>query len=317
MLVIAALAMTVAIPVGAQTTPATTSPLHTVQGKVISITGSTSFEVQNGNQPEVTVNVDGNTKYYQMNMGKARADVNNTVTRDNQQARRNGRPLPSRANDLKRAHIPANWRDNLGWLDSFDTGSQFSDIQIGDRVIARTTNDGNNLAKQILIIKAPVIQQVKGTISAVTSNSITIGTNNIVVTVDTNTRITLKGLMQVQTGQYAVAVYNKNTMVAQTISIQTNAPTTPTPAALSSIAVTVPQASLPVGSTEQLTAMGSYSNGVTANITSQVNWGSSPDGIATISSTGIATGSSAGTTSITASESGITSPQASLTVTSP
>ena len=197
---------------------------------------------------------------------------------------------------MKRAHIPANWRDNLGWLDTFDTGSQFSDIQVGDRVIARTTNDGNNLAKQILIIKAPVIQQVKGIISAVTGNSVTIGTNNIVVTVDDNTRITLKGLIQVQTGQYAVAVYNKNTMVAQTISIQANAPTTPTPATLSSIAVTVPQASLPVSSTEQLTAMGSYSNGVTANITSQVNWGSSPAGLVTISSTGVATGSSAGTT---------------------
>ena len=57
----------------------------------MSINGTTSFEVQNGNQPEVTINVNGNTKYYQINMGKAQADVNNTVTRDNQQARRNGR----------------------------------------------------------------------------------------------------------------------------------------------------------------------------------------------------------------------------------
>ena len=63
MLVIATLALTVAIPAGAQTTPTTTPPLHTVQGKVVGITGSTSFEVQNGNQPEVTINVDGNTKY--------------------------------------------------------------------------------------------------------------------------------------------------------------------------------------------------------------------------------------------------------------
>src|SRR5205807_2094730 len=66
---------------------------------------------------------------------------------------------------------------------------------------------------------------------------------------------------------------------------------------LLSIAVT-PDASsnpsVPVGLTLQYTATGSYSDGSTADITSQVSWSSSNTGIATISTAGLATGVAAG-----------------------
>jgi uncharacterized protein YjlB len=91
----------------------------------------------------------------------------------------------------------------------------------------------------------------------------------------------------------------------------------PTPT-LSSIAVTpASPANLAVGSTQQFTATGTYSDGSSADITSQVTWASSDESIATISSTGLATGVAAGNTNITASMSEVTSPAVTLTVISP
>ncbi len=106
-------------------------------------------------------------------------------------------------------------------------------------------------------------------------------------------------------------------MVAQTISIQTNQAPVPAPgnAVLTSITVTPPApANLPVGSTQQFTAMATYSNGTQADVTSQVSWASSIGTVATISSTGLATGVAAGSTLIAASLSGITSAAVTLTV---
>ena len=85
---------------------------------------------------------------------------------------------------------------------------------------------------------------------------------------------------------------------------------------LSSIAVTPnPPVNLAAGSTLQFTATGTYSNGSTANITSQVTWASSNTTIANITSSGgLATGEATGTTYITASLSGVISPGVTLNV---
>src|SRR5262249_10843973 len=57
---------------------------------------------------------------------------------------------------------------------------------------------------------------------------------------------------------------------------------------------------LTVGGTQQFTATGTYSNGSTQNLTSQVTWASSNTAAATISSTGVATAAAAGSTTISA-----------------
>ena len=317
---ITALVVGMAIPALAATTANTAnSALHTIQGTVSTISTS-SFTVQTGNQAPVTINVDQNTKYYQMSMGKAQLNANTSVDKDNRQMQKEGKVQPPKANDLKNAHIPDNWRETLAWLDKIDTSTQFSNIQVGDRVIARTTNDANNLAKQLLLIKAPVIQQIKGTISAVSANSITItpasGTA-VTLNLDGKTRVTLKGLILVQNGQYAIVTYNRTTLVAQLVNIQAAAPTTTTTVTtLATIAVTpASPANLPVSSTQQFTAIGTYSNSTTANITSQVTWASSDITKATITSPGgLATGIAVGSTNITAVLNGITSTAVTLTV---
>lgn len=85
--------------------------------------------------------------------------------------------------------------------------------------------------------------------------------------------------------------------------------------ALTAIAITPASVTVARGQAIKFTATGSYANGSTADITSQVAWASASTNIASITSgSGVATGVTVGSTEVTASASGITSPGASLTV---
>jgi hypothetical protein len=75
---------------------------------------------------------------------------------------------------------------------------------------------------------------------------------------------------------------------------------------LASIAVTPSNPTLQVGTSQQFTATGTYSDSSTQNLTSQVNWTSSNPAAATISASGLATAVAAGTTTISATLSNVT-----------
>ena len=84
---------------------------------------------------------------------------------------------------------------------------------------------------------------------------------------------------------------------------------------LSSIMVESPlSVNLGVGYKLLFNAIGTYSDGASAEITSKVTWTSSNPAVASISSDGMATGITVGTTEITASLSGVTSPALTLVV---
>ena len=95
---------------------------------------------------------------------------------------------------------------------------------------------------------------------------------------------------------------------------------TVTAATLVSIQVTPPSPSLPKGLTQQFTATGIYSDNSTQDLTSTVAWSSSDSTIASISnapgSNGLASAAGFGSASISASLGSVTSPGATLTVTS-
>jgi type IV pilus assembly protein PilY1 len=98
-------------------------------------------------------------------------------------------------------------------------------------------------------------------------------------------------------------------------TLNVNAPPQPPPTpTLESITVQPPDPTISVGQTQQFTAIGTYSDGSTLNITNQVSWSSSSGGIASIGAGGLATGVAAGTTTITATLSTI-SGDTMLTVT--
>jgi len=73
---------------------------------------------------------------------------------------------------------------------------------------------------------------------------------------------------------------------------------------LASISVTGPP-SVMVGQTQQFTATATVSDGSTANVSSTVSWSSSNTGVATVSSSGLVKGISAGSANISASLSGV------------
>lgn len=74
-------------------------------------------------------------------------------------------------------------------------------------------------------------------------------------------------------------------------------------------------ASLAKGLTQKFTATGYYLNGSTLDITSSATWNSVSPTVATVDTSGLATGTGVGSTNITASFGGVTSTFVSLTVT--
>lgn len=99
-------------------------------------------------------------------------------------------------------------------------------------------------------------------------------------------------------------------------SVTGSASVTVGPAALLSMAVSAPQASLPLGESEALVATGSYSDRTTQALTQSAAWVSSSPAIASVTSTGVLQGKGVGTATISATAGSITG-VASLTISPP
>lgn len=85
---------------------------------------------------------------------------------------------------------------------------------------------------------------------------------------------------------------------------------------LSAIAISPAGPSIPINTTQQLTATGSYSDGSSRDLTSLVTWSSSTIANATVDAAGLVSGLAAGTATITATL-GSVSKSTSVTVTAP
>jgi len=235
-IVIMALVTGMALPVLADNTSKLINGLRLIQGEVISVASDNSTSdnstivVQNVNQQQVTIKVDANTQYYTISVGKASEAVKNLTVKDKivKNKTNNAGPKQFNATAPGESVTTASCGIDPNWLGRNGKQAQFSDVQVGDRIIA-WVKTSDNLATYVLIIKAPVIQKVKGTVTDVSDNSITITPSSgatVTLSWDASTRFVLKGLISVQNGQYASAVYNKNTMTAQTVHVQATAPTT-------------------------------------------------------------------------------------------
>lgn len=111
----------------------------------------------------------------------------------------------------------------------------------------------------------------------------------------------------VGTATITVSDGSKSAAVSVTVAAQA--------ATLTSIALSeASNAALNVGSTRQITATGTYSDGGTATLNTGLTWTSGTPATATISSTGLVTAVAAGSTSITASEAGVTSTPLTISV---
>ena len=91
-----------------------------------------------------------------------------------------------------------------------------------------------------------------------------------------------------------------STITAASGTISATANLTVTGANLASLAVTPATVSIPLGKLQQFTATGTFDDQTTQNITDVVTWSSSSNAIASITVSGLATGRSLGTATITA-----------------
>src|SRR5208282_3344246 len=108
------------------------------------------------------------------------------------------------------------------------------------------------------------------------------------------------------TGLATGVATGSTTIQAASGSINGSTGLTVTPApTLVSIAVTPANPSIASGATQQFTATGTYSDGIQQNLTSSVGWTSTNTAVATISSAGLATGVTTGSTTIQATSGSI------------
>lgn len=125
----------------------------------------------------------------------------------------------------------------------------------------------------------------------------------------------------VSTSGIASAVAIGTAAITATLGSVTGSVTvTATAAVLQSLAVTPGNASIAVGRTQVYTATGTFSDTTTHDLTEQVTWGTTANGVVSISNTagsrGLATGLAFGTTSVTATRDGKTA-TTPVTVTTP
>ncbi len=118
-------------------------------------------------------------------------------------------------------------------------------------------------------------------------------------------------------GLASTAAVGTTNITASLGSVSGSTGFTVTPATLTTIAITPALPSIPLGTTQQFTATGTFTDGSTQNLTGTVTWSSSVTDVATISSgtgtAGLATSAAVGTTTITAT-SGTVTASTSLTV---
>lgn len=130
-----------------------------------------------------------------------------------------------------------------------------------------------------------------------------------VVWQSTNTAVATVSNTAGSQGSVTAVAAGTSTIRATASGITGTATATVTSAVLQSIAVTPVNSKLPAKFSKQLTATGTYTDGTTQDLTTQVTWSSSKTTWATVSNTagaqGKATGVAAGTVTITATRSGI------------
>ncbi len=103
-------------------------------------------------------------------------------------------------------------------------------------------------------------------------------------------------------------------IIASLSGVTASATINVSPAVLESIEITPTSVNMPIGVTQQFTAIGHYADGTSRDVTQTVVWSSSETSVATINAHGLATSLANGSTSITASLNNI-SAHATLTVT--
>lgn len=122
---------------------------------------------------------------------------------------------------------------------------------------------------------------------------------------------------KVSAGGLVTSLAAGQTAISATLSgISSSEAVAVNPKALTTISVSPSSADFPIGASQQYSAVGTYTDGSSADVTSTANWTSSASDIATISASGLANALATGAATISASMAGVTG-TTNLTVTMP
>ena len=122
-----------------------------------------------------------------------------------------------------------------------------------------------------------------------------------------NSQVTISNAGLAQAVSTATLNQSANIFCGQSGITATPAVATVVAAALSSIAIAPANSSVPVGDNVTFTAMGTFADGTSGDMTAYVNWTASPAGIVTFApapNSNVATVNAAGTTTVTATDPG-------------
>jgi hypothetical protein len=224
---------------------AAVSLANNVLGTVTAIT-ATSFDVKNKAGVTETVIVNADTKFYKLNnpvfMAPGMPGMGN----------KNGQPAPDKSKGFMNKPPAANGPQ---------PNAKFEDLKVNDNVVVHVTvatanNVTTKTAVQVMIVNAmklPAVENVRGIISAIGADSITIHPAqgaDVVVKWDANTHITLQGFISPASGQYAIVMYKTDaTTKVNTATIINITAKEPTPPAKGAFPKLAPQAPRPTGKT--------------------------------------------------------------------
>jgi hypothetical protein len=233
-----------------------------------------SFGVTNAAGQSENVTVDNNTRYYSIVGTEAainhlkvqvQARLKQTMSknknaRDNSQQGKNNGNQTKNGNNLNSKESVLNngnyeddsemeavlslnaesqsgiWGKFKSWFNRNPKLSQqaaFTDLALGDGVLVKVMPN-QNLAKQVLIVKAPKLQAVdlktvKGDITMLGATSFTVTPRDTTVAAvtlawDANSRIVINGAVSIKPGQYVIAVYKVSTLIVRTAEVFPSAP---------------------------------------------------------------------------------------------
>lgn len=231
-----------------------TDQFTVIKGKVTDIAANKlSLVVQPSTGTADTVNVDANTKYYKVNatpvavvemkgkiqerlqskqakvLGKVQDKNERVVQKNNDNEDEDLEETP----DIEEA-LTANVEAPQGWMNKikswfnhnpkFGHNAKFEDIEVGDGILVRALANGT-LAKQVMIIKAPSIKKVAGTVIDVRPDSFTINSpaaaEAFTIKINENTHVSLKGSLSLKVDQYVVVTYKPEgaNKLAKTVNV--------------------------------------------------------------------------------------------------
>jgi hypothetical protein len=97
----------------------------------------------------------------------------------------------------------------LGRWHGFGEKVSFKDIEVGDGVIVRVMPN-ETLAKQVFIVKPSNVKRISGKITSIAGNTFTVRPDSgadVILTIDNNTIVELKGSIGLGVGQWVSVVY--------------------------------------------------------------------------------------------------------------